>query len=108
MAWTPERIESWAVTIGPNCGAAARQIMASRPLPEHGFRPCIGLIRLGKRYGNERVDSACGRALKLNIVGYRHIENLLKSGRDQIALEQEPPAPAVVAHDNVRGAEYYQ
>ena len=108
LAWTPERITSWAETIGPNCRAAALAIMASRPLPEHGFRPCMGLIRLGRRYGNERVDRACGRALKLNIVGYRHIENLLKSGRDQIPLAQEPPAPAVVAHDNVRGAGYYQ
>jgi len=108
LAWTPERISSWAGTIGPNCSAAARQIMASRPLPEHGFRPCLGLIRLGRRYGNARVDRACGRALQLNIVGYRHIENMLKSGRDQIALAEESPAPPVVAHDNVRGAGYYQ
>lgn len=108
LAWTPERIASWAGSIGPNCRAAALQIMASRPLPEHGFRPCLGLIRLGRRYSHERVDRACGRALKLNIVGYRHIENMLKNGRDQIPLAGEPPAPAVVAHANVRGAGYYQ
>lgn len=108
LEWTPERIASWAGTIGPNCSAAARQIMASRPLPEHGYRPCIGLIRLGRRYGNERVDRACGKALKLNIVGYRHIENLLKNGRDQIPLAEEQAAPTVAAHDNVRGAGYYQ
>ena len=108
LEWTPERIVSWAGTIGPNCSAAAQQIMASRPLPEHGFRPCLGLIRLGKRYSNERVNEACGRAIKLNIVGYRHIENILKSKRDQIPLPEEQGAPAIVAHDNVRGAEYYQ
>ncbi len=108
LEWTPERITSWAGTIGPNCSAAAQQIMASRPLPEHGFRPCLGLIRLGKRYGNERVNRACGRALKLNLVGYRHIENMLKSGRDRIPLPEEQAAPAIVAQDNVRGAEYYQ
>ena len=107
--WSPERIASWAGTIGPNCRAAALAIMASRPLPEHGFRPCMGLIRLGRHYSNERVDRACERALKLNIVGYRHIENLLKSGRDQMPLTTEhSQQPAIVAHDNVRGAEYYQ
>ena len=106
--WTPERIASWAGTIGPNCRTAVLAIMASRPLPEHGFRPCMGLIRLGKRYSHERLDRACSRALKLNIVGYRHIENMLKSGRDQLPL-CETPAPATVsAHDNVRGAQYYQ
>ncbi|MDA1258929.1 MAG: IS21 family transposase [Chloroflexi bacterium] len=108
LAWTPERIESWAATIGPHCRAAAHQIMASRPLPEHGFRPCLGLIRLGKRYSNARVNQACGRAIKLNIVGYRHIENMLKSGRDRLPLPEAQPAPVIVAHDNVRGAEYYQ
>ena len=108
LEWTPERIASWAGTIGPNCRTVALRIMANRPLPEHGFRPCMGLIRLGRRYSNERVDRACARALKLNIVGYRHIENMLKNGRDQIPLAEESPAPAVVAHDNVRGAGYYQ
>ena len=108
MEWTPERMASWAGTIGPNCRAVALQIMEGRPLPEHGFRPCLGLIRLGRRYGNDRVDRACGRALKLHFVGYRHIENMLKNGRDQIPLAEEPPVPAVVVHDNVRGAGYYQ
>jgi transposase len=106
--WTPERIASWAGAIGPNCRAAALAIMASRPLPEHGFRPCMGLIRLGRRYNHARVDRACCKALRLNLVGYRHIENMLKHGRDQIPAEGEPPAPTVGTHDNVRGAGYYQ
>lgn len=108
LEWTPERLISWAGTIGPNCSEAARQIMASRTIPEQGFRPCLGLIRLGKRYGNERVDKACSKALRLNIVGLRHIESMLMHGRDQIPLaDARPPDPGVV-HDNVRGAEYYQ
>ena len=108
LQWTPERIASWAGTIGPNCRAATLAIMASRPLPEHGFRPCMGLIRLGKRYSHERLDRACGRALKLNIVGYRHIENMLKSGRDQLPFGEAPTTTTLSAHDNVRGAQYYQ
>ena len=108
MQWTPERLASWAGSIGPNCQAAVQAIMASRPIPEHGFRSCLGVIRLGKRYSHERVDCACERALKLNIVGYRHIENLLKSGRDQLPLHTSPAGVAVGTHDNVRGAEYYQ
>ena len=108
LEWTPERIASWAESIGPNCRMAALAIMASRPLPEHGFRPCLGLIRLGRRYSHDRVDRACLRALKLNIVGYRHIENILKSGRDQIPEPEARAAPRVLGHDNVRGAQYYR
>jgi len=108
LEWTPERITTWAGTIGPNCQRTAIQIMASRPLPEHGIRPCLGVIRLGQRYGNDRVEQACGRALKLNIAGYKHIENMLKNGRESIPLPEETPAPVVVIHDNIRGAGYYR
>lgn len=108
LAWTPERVLSWAETIGPNCGAAARQLMASRAIPEHAFRPCLGLIRLGKSYGNQRVDLACQKALKLNIVGYKHIASMLKTGREQIPLAEDESTCPVISHDNVRGARYYQ
>lgn len=78
----------------------------SRPLVEHGYRPCLGVIRLGKRYGNDRLERACGRALKLNIASYHRIENMLRTGRDKIpvAIPVEPSP----FHTNVRGAEYYQ
>jgi len=108
LAWTPERIASWAGTIGPGCRDAAHSLMASRAIPEHAFRACLGLIRLGKRYGNERVDKACSKALKLNIVGYRHIESMLRHGRDKLPWPDEVKPHVVVDHDNIRGAAYYQ
>jgi transposase len=108
LEWTPERLASWAATVGPNCRAAALQIMASRALPEHGYRACVGLVRLGKRYGQERVDRACERALRLNIVAYRHIDSMLKNNRDHLPLPEAPSAPAVGTHENLRGSGYYQ
>ena len=108
LAWTPERVLQWAGTIGPNCGEATQRIMSSRSIPEHAFRPCLGLIRLGKSYGNQRVDQACHRALKLNIVGYKHIASMLKTGRDQIPLADDERVSPAISHANVRGAQYYQ
>lgn len=108
LEWTPERIISWAGTVGPHCSEAARQLMAERRIPEYAFRPCVGIIRLGKRYGNDRVDRACARALKLNIVGYRHIESILKTGRDQLSDADDVTNQPAVSHANLRGAAYYQ
>ena len=108
LEWTPPRLLSWAGTIGPNCAEVARQILASRPLVIHGYRPCLGVIRLGKRYGNERLERACARALMLNIATYNRIENMLRTGRDKVPMP-EPNTPCPVAvHDNLRGAGYYQ
>jgi hypothetical protein len=68
----------------------------------------MGIIRLGRRYGNDRVDRACSRALKLHIVGFRHIESMLKTGRDQLPDTGEVASRTAVSHDNLRGAAYYQ
>lgn len=106
LQWTPERLQDWASKIGPNCAEVIRQILASRPLVVHGYRPCLGVIRLGKRYGNERLERACRKAVALNIASYRRIENMLRSGRDRIPWT-EPVAPSP-SHANVRGAQYYQ
>ena len=108
LEWTPERLISWAGTIGVNCAEVARQILASRPLVVHGYRPCLGVIRLGKRYGNERLERACERALKLNIASYHRIENMLRNGRDQVPATETNAPPPVPVHANVRGAGYYQ
>lgn len=68
----------------------------------------MGIIRLGKRYGNDRLDRACSRALKMHIVGYRHIESMLKTGRDQLPDADDVAGRPAVSHDNLRGAAYYQ
>ena len=47
--WTPSRIVSWANQTGPSTGKLVEAILASRPHPEHGFRSCLGIIRLAKR-----------------------------------------------------------
>jgi transposase len=51
--------------VGPDAAVLVDVILRSRPHPEQGFRSCVGILRLVKRYGAERVDAACARALVL-------------------------------------------
>ena len=107
LEWGPERIMSWASSIGEDCGRAIKFLMESRSIPEHAYRSCLGILRLGRIYGNDRLNRACTRAIKCHVVSYRQIDSMLKSGRDRLALEPAPE-PAVVVHDNLRGAQYYR
>jgi len=105
-AWTPERIRSWVGRTGPEARRMAEEIMASRLHPQQGFRACLGLIRLGKSYGTDRLEAACRRALAAGATSYRSVASILKNGLDR--QELEPPAEdRRVEHENVRGAEYY-
>jgi len=84
-------------------------ILRTRPHPEQGYRACLGLMRLTKRYGPERLTAACGRALALRSPSYRTVESILKTGQDRQPLPTARPLPpAPFEHENVRGADYYR
>ncbi len=109
LEWSPTRLIRWGATIGPATEALVEAILATRPHPEQGYRSCLGLLRLAKRYGPERLNAACARALTAGARSYRHVDSILKHGLDRQGglLEDPAPRPARV-HDNVRGPAYYQ
>jgi len=86
MEWSPSRIINWADTIGPRTRALVEAILADRPHPEQGYRSCLGILRLGKRYDNTRLEAACARALTAGARSYRHIDSILKHGLDRAPL----------------------
>jgi transposase len=106
--WTPTRILGWASTVGPMTVKLSEAILAERRHPEHGYRSCLGLFRLAKRFGNERIEAACGRALAVGARSYRHVESILRHGLDRApALDIAPRDTPSITHENVRGSGYY-
>jgi transposase len=102
--WTHERIQRQAAAIGDDTGALVDVILRSRPHPEQGFRSCIGILRLEKSYGAERLDAACARALALGTRSYTSVATILKNRQDRKAAEADPPS---LFHENIRGPGYY-
>jgi transposase len=108
LEWTPSRIVHWAGTVGLSTKALVEAILAERRHPEQGFRTCLGILRLGKRYGQERLEAACARAVRVNARSVRHVESILARGLDRVPSEPTDAVPAGVGyHENVRGGDYY-
>jgi len=106
--WTPSRLIHWAEKSGPATGRLVAGILKSRPHPEQGYRACLGLMRLGRNYGPERLEAACTRAEQLRSYSYRTVKNILASAQDRLPFEDEPLALAPTpSHENIRGALYY-
>jgi transposase len=106
--WTPTRILGWAETLGPNTRALCDAILRERRHPEWGFRSCLGLFRLAKKFNEARVEAACKRALFAGARSYRHVLTILQHNLDQQPLPAtEAPAAAGATHENVRGPGYY-
>ncbi len=106
--WSPSRFIRWATTIGPQTAALVTAILADRPHPEQGYRSCLGILRLAKRYEPARLEAACARALAAGARSYRHVDAILKRGLDRTTpLPAAEPPVTPVAHENLRGPDYY-
>jgi len=105
LEWTPERIKSWGEKIGPSTRMLMEAIMEHREHPEHGYRSCLGLIRLSKLYPPERVEQACLRALDLQAYNYKSVKALLERGLEKMSSEVKQKI--IPLHSNVRGRSYY-
>jgi len=105
--WTPERLIHWGNGIGANTGRFVTELMQRFRHPEHGYRSCLGLLGLAKRYGPERVEAACTLGLELGAGRYRDVRDILVNGRDLVARPAPEPEWVAPVHDNVRGAAYY-
>ncbi|MFX1265635.1 MAG: IS21 family transposase [Promethearchaeota archaeon] len=109
LKWTRASMEDKARKVGPSVVDVFRKIMQSRKHPELGYRSCLGVLRLGSRYSNERLEAACCRALAMNVCSYRSIKSILENSLDREPLEPvEVPAAHREVHNNVRGSAYYR
>jgi transposase len=106
LDWSPGRMVEWAAKTGPQCAKVVEHILQNKPHPEMGFRSCLGIIRLGKGVGAERLEAACARALRFGTCSYRSIKSILENGLDRQPQEPELPLNSP-AHENVRGQVYY-
>jgi transposase len=106
--WTPSRIIAWAGKNGPATEKLVRSLIESKRHPQHGYRPSLGVIRLAKTFGGERLEAACRRALAMSAISYHSVKSILKSGLDRAPLpagklDRLTPSD----HENVRGPDCY-
>jgi transposase len=109
LQWTPERLAAWAGKTGEATQALIEAILRSRIHPQQGFRSALGIMRLEKDYGKDRLESACHRALAIGALSFKSVQAILKSGLDQQPLTTSPSQqPLFIHHPNIRGSQYYQ
>ncbi len=107
MEWTPQRLIHWGKDIGTATAAVVTRLLEQHKHPEHGYRACLGLLSLAKRYSKPRLEAACALALQLGACQYRHVRDILANNRDRTrqAAQSDWVSPA---HAHVRGSAYYQ
>lgn len=105
--WTPERVIRWAGETGKSTADLVTAILSKNLHPQQGFRSCLGIITLAKKFDKERVEAACKRALAIGGASFKSVKSILETGLDKKPLPEPRTASPMVAHSNIRGREYY-
>jgi transposase len=105
--WTPAKLIAWGQRIGVSTAAVVSWQLERRPHPEQGYRACLGLLALVRKYSAERLEAACTRAMAIRAPTLRSVTNILKCGLDRQPSLFPVAASPVIEHENVRGPDYY-
>jgi transposase len=110
--WTIERIRQEAAAIGDSTAALTALILESRPHPEQGFRACLGILRLARPYGGDRLEAAYLRGLEIGARSYGSVQSILRHGLDRQSnatpgRSAVRPGELPLIHPNIRGSDYY-
>ncbi len=110
LEWTPLRLIEWGRSIGAHTAALIDYVIRSKPHPEQGYRSALGILRLSRKHGAERLELACARALDIRSPHYRTIKTMLKQRMEtagQLELTEAADPSAGLGAANVRGSRYY-
>jgi len=108
LEWTPSKLVAWGQSVSADTGVFVERLFESRPHPEHAYRACLGLKKLGREYGDVRLSAACARALAIGSVSYSSVKSILAEGLDRLGLPGDEATPPPPTHENLRGATYWQ
>lgn len=105
LRWSPPRVVLRAKEIGPHVSQLVDRLLAEKIHPEQGYRPCLGIVRLADKYGSDRLEAACKRALAYSAVSYKSVKSILEKGLDRVA--ETPARDEPIEHANIRGHQAY-
>jgi len=107
LEWSPAKLIDWGQRIGVSTAAVVTWQLEHRPHPEQGYRACLGLLALARKYTPQRLEAACARGLAIRAATLRSVTNILKCGLDRQPALFPIASSAVNDHENVRGADHY-
>ena len=104
--WDADYFLNQGMKVGSNTQSVIARLLAKNQFPSQTYNSCLGIFSLGKKYGNDRLESACKLALTVPSTNYQMVSNILKNNRDKDEISE--PELSFPLHENIRGKEEYQ
>jgi transposase len=109
LDWSPDYFKKQATPLGASVEACITELFVESDYPETAYKRALGIIKLAKLYGKERLDAACSRAIYAKAISYRRIKNILENNLDKVTPDElDKKESHIPDHENIRGASNYQ
>jgi len=86
----------WAATIGVNTREVIDRMLRVQQVEETAYRSCMGVLQCAKKFSPQKLESACGQALRIGSPCYTTVRSLLQSP------PPEKPTRPLPTHENLR------
>jgi hypothetical protein len=96
---TPLWCRAQAATVGPATDTLVGELLSVNAL--YRLRQAQGILRLGERVGDARLEAACRRALEAGDPTYRTVKGILDAGSENDSVQ--PPLPGIEVPAWLRG-----
>jgi hypothetical protein len=106
--WDADYFLREAAKAGSHTQQYVEGVLKGRHIIQQAFDACKGILRLGGKYGQDRLEAACKRALQGDRYNYKTVDNILKNNLDKLLDDSQPELFQPPVHPNVRGADNYQ
>lgn len=91
--------------VGPKCRELVEGLLSERPLDK--LRSVHGILRMGEKYGNARLERACSRAIYYGDGSYVRVKKILESGLDKLGIDAISDQMNLPIYEYSRSAEEF-
>jgi len=94
-----------ASMVGPNCRELVEGLLSERPLDR--LRSIHGLLGLGEKHGDDRLERACARAIYYGDPSYVRVKRILEAGLDSEEIGSHATQMSLPVYEYSRSPEEF-
>lgn len=106
QGYTESDYKEQAAIIGEYTLNLISEIIDRSKIKEKGFKSCLGILTLARKYDAKSVEKACYRAIQLGTYNYTNVKNILKNHQEEQPLPRDIEDNPTPAHENLRTKEW--
>lgn len=112
LEYNTDSFLDWGKNVGCSTLIVVKHFLYMHKVEQQGYKSCASLLKLADRYGTERLENACIKALSYTpSPSLKNISTILKNGQDKVTVEKAASSAfnkESSKYGITRGASYYE